>query len=146
MSVDKDHPDTMLGNSYRSHVSPTFSSLFNFDIPPSYQGLTCSLVFLFPLRASLQTSNFTFFGSGGIDVAELKAPATAKTRYSTVPAFVSSIGIIKDLEAGNSYEIASGACAAGARIGYGVSATGNLDLEYFQDYNPAPIGLYITAC
>ena len=134
------------GTVYSAHLSPAISSLFNFDIPPAYRGLTCSLVFHFPTRESLQTSNYTVSGSGGIEVVQLVSPATAKTTYDNLPAIAADVGSIADLRAGSSHVISSEACAAGSRIGYEISATGSLDLEYFQDYNPAPIGLYITAC
>ena len=66
--------------------------------------------------------------------------------YNNRPATTADVGSIVDLRAGSSHVIGSEACAVGQRIGYEISATGTLDLEYFQDYNPAPIGLYITAC
>jgi hypothetical protein len=47
---------------------------------------------------------------------------------------------------GNSYTVASGACAAGQRVSYELCATGDYALNYFQDYNPSPIGLYIREC
>ena len=65
ISVDKSAPDTAQGNSYNAYFAPEISSIFNFDIPPSYKGLACSLVFLLPNRESLQTSNYTLTGSGG---------------------------------------------------------------------------------
>lgn len=144
--VDKSQPDTATNTGYNGHFSPTISSIFNFDIPPSYQGRTCTLVFLFPNRESLQTSNYTVSGTGGIDIAQLVSPATSATTYNNQPAVNVTVGSIPDLLAGNSYTISSGPCYAGERIGYKVSATGSLDLNYFQDYNPSPIGLYITAC
>ena len=146
VSVDKDSPNTPQGNSYNAHLSTTISSIFNFDIPPSYKGLTCSLVFLFPTQDALRTSNYTVSGNGGIDVTQLQNPATTETTYDTVPPVAADIGTVAAVQAGKSFVIASGACAAGARLGYQVSATRSLDLEYFQDYDTAPIGLYITAC
>ena len=144
--VDKDHPNLAQGIEYSAHVSPAISSLFNFDIPPAYRGLTCSLIFHFLSREYLQTSNYTVSGNGGITVVQLESPATAETTYGNLPATAGVVGSIADLRAGSSHVISSDACAAGSRIGYEISATGSLDLAYFQDYNPAPIGLYITAC
>ncbi|KAL8832419.1 MAG: hypothetical protein Q9191_000291 [Dirinaria sp. TL-2023a] len=146
VKVDKSQPSTALGNGYTGHVSSTISSVFNFDIPPSYEGKTCSLVFLFPERDQLPTSNYTLSSTGGLDFARLKSPVTEQTTYSTVPAVEKDVGSVSDLQAGSGYAIASGACFAGARLSYEVSATGSLDLEYFQDYNAPAIGLYITAC
>ena len=100
------------GNGFNAHVSPAISSVLNFDIPPSYKGLTCSLVFLFPARKSLQTSNYTLSGSGGINVIQLLHPATEETTYNTLPATSANIGSIADVQAGSSYVISSGACSA----------------------------------
>ncbi|KAL8931129.1 MAG: hypothetical protein Q9208_000233 [Pyrenodesmia sp. 3 TL-2023] len=144
--VDKNQPDTALNTGFNGIASSTVSSIFNFDIRPSYAGRTCSLVFLFPTRESLQTSNYTLSGSGGLDIARLVSPSTAETTFNNQPAVNVTVGSIPNLQAGNSYTIGSGGCFAGARVAYKVSATGSLDLDYFQDFNPAPIGLYITVC
>ncbi|KAL8730553.1 MAG: hypothetical protein Q9166_004007 [cf. Caloplaca sp. 2 TL-2023] len=147
--VDKNQPDAALGTSFNGRVSPTVSSIFNFDFPTTYSGKTCSLVFLFPKREQLQTSNYTLSGTGDINVDLLDGPADSATSYNNQPAVnatVSPFGVISDLQAGNSYVIASGGCPTGERIAYKLSSTGGLDLDYFQDFNPEPIGLYIVAC
>ena len=144
--VDKSQPDTTANTGFNGHFSPTISSIFNFDLPPSYDGRTCSLVFLFPTRDSLQTSNYTLSGTGGIEISRLVGPATERTSFNSQPAVNVTVGSIPDLQAGNSYVIASGRCFAGLRIAYEVSAIGSLDLNYFQDFNPSPIGLYVTVC
>ncbi|KAL8783799.1 MAG: hypothetical protein Q9195_009281 [Heterodermia aff. obscurata] len=146
ISVEKSAPDTAQGNSYNAHFAPKISSIFNFDIIPSYNGLTCSLIFLFPTRESLRTSNCTLSGSGCLNVAQLQNPATAETAYNTISAVTADIGAVPEIQPGGSYQIALDECAAGTRIGYKVDATGDLDPEYFQDYSPAPIGLYLIAC
>jgi len=146
VQVDKNQPTVALGNSYNVHISSTVSSLFNFDIPPSYEGKTCSLVFFFPERAQLMSSNYTFSGHGGINVARLQSPVVEQTTYNTVPAIAKDVATLADLQAGRSYVVASNACSAGQRVGYDVSAIGTLDLEYFQNSNEPPIGLYITTC
>ncbi|KAL8801693.1 MAG: hypothetical protein Q9182_004287 [Xanthomendoza sp. 2 TL-2023] len=144
--VDKNQPDKALGPSYDGRVSPTVSSLFNIDFPTSLAGKTCSLVFLFPKRDQLQTSNYTLSGNGGITVDLLKGPADTATTYNNQPESRATVKSIPDLQPGNSYIIGSGTCFAGERIGYKVNATGSLDLDYFQDFNPSPIGFYVTSC
>ncbi|KAL8818036.1 MAG: hypothetical protein Q9223_003240 [Gallowayella weberi] len=144
--VDKNQPDKALGTSYNGHVSLTVSSLFNFDLPTSLAGKTCSLVFLFPKQDQLQTSNYTLSGIGGITVDRLKSPSDSATTYNNQPEVNVTVNSIPDLQPGNSYIIGSGGCFAGDRSAYKVSATGSLDLDYFQDFNPSPIGLYITSC
>jgi len=144
--VDKALPNTARGTSYNGTISSTVSSIFNFDIPSSTSGKTCTLVFLLPTQSELTTSAFGLTGSGGFDVAELSSPATEKTTYNTVPSVAKGLGGPSSVTPGNEYVIASGSCAAGSRVGYEVSATGSLSLDYFQDSNPASIGFYITVC
>ncbi|KAL8836075.1 MAG: hypothetical protein Q9176_006532 [Flavoplaca citrina] len=144
--VDKNQPDAALGTSFNGLITPTVSSLFNFDFPASLQGRTCSLVFLFPTRDQLQTSNYTLSGSGGFLVERLKEPADSTTSFNNQPEVNVTVNTIPSVQPGNSYVLGSGGCFSNVRIGYKVSATGSLDLDYFQDYNPAPIGLYVTVC
>ena len=144
--VDKSQPDQQGGTSYNGTLSSTISSIFNFDIPPNDAGKTCTLVFLLPEQSQLTTSAFSLSGSGGFDVAQLSSPATEQTTYNTVPSVASDLGGPSSVTPGNEYVIASGACAAGEKISYEVTATGSFDLNYFQDYNPSPIGFYVTVC
>ena len=144
--IDENQPDTALGTSYNGTFSSSVSTIFNFDIPPSDAGKTCTLVFLLPDLKELETSSYTLTGSGGIDVKGLQGPADQSTTYNNAPAGSSDCGSVNGVAPGNSYTIASGPCASGQRIAYEVSATGGLDLNYFQDYNPSPLGMYITVC
>ena len=146
VQVNKDSPTTAGGTSYNGTFSSTVSSIFNFDIPESYSSKTCSLVFLLPTQDELVSSAFTLSGSGGLDVAQLKTPATEQTSYSTIPAIESDLGGPTSVIPGNEYVIASGSCAAGQTISYEVGATGGLALNYFQDSSAAAIGFYITVC
>lgn len=146
VSVDKAQPNTAGGTSYNGTISSTVSSIFNFDIPSSDSGKTCTLVFLLPTQSELTTSAFGLSGSGGFDVAELSGPATEKTTYNTVPSVARDLGGPSSVTSGNEYVIASGACPAGSSVGFEVSATGSLSLNYFQDSDRASIGFYVTVC
>lgn len=144
--VDSSKPDNAPGTSYNGKFTSSVSSLFNFDIPASDAGKTCSLVFLLPNKADLETSSFTLASPGGLSVKGLSAPATEQTSYSSIPKTSSDLGTIGSLEPGHTYVISSFDCPAGSRIGFEASGTNGLDLDYFQDYNPSPIGMYITVC
>ncbi|KAL8917426.1 MAG: hypothetical protein Q9172_005865 [Xanthocarpia lactea] len=144
--VDKNQPDVALGTSYNGRVSSTVSSLYNFDLPSSLAGKFCSLVFLFPTRDQLRTSNYTLSGAGGLSFERLDSPADSATTFNNQPEINGTVGAITDLQPGNSYVIGSGGCFAGFRVGYKVSAIGSLDLDYFQNFDPSPIGLYIVSC
>ncbi|KAF1982412.1 glycoside hydrolase family 17 protein [Aulographum hederae CBS 113979] len=141
--VDSANPDKAYGTSYYGEVSSTISTAFNFDIPPSDAGKTCSLVFLLPIQ---DKASFTLSGSGSLSVESLNSPATQSTTFNSLQHGM-DIGSASSVAPGNAYTIASGECPAGTTIGYLVEATESLSLRYFQDYNPAaPIGLYVTVC
>jgi hypothetical protein len=144
--IDSSNPSSAPSSSLFGEVSGTVSSIFNFDIPSSDSGKTCSLVFLFPEQADLETSSYTFSGSGGVEFWKLSSPAVeGETSYNSCPAKSQSLGSVT-LAPGNSYVVATFACPAGERIGYEMAAEGSTSFRYFQDYNPSPIGLYITVC
>lgn len=143
--VDSSKPNTAPGTSYFGIVSSTVSSIFNFDIPASDAGKTCSLIFLFPTQAQLTTSSFTFSGNGGIDFSKLSGVATGSTSYSNAPGVAQDYGVTT-VAPGHSYTIATFPCPANTAISFELKASGDTSLNYFQDYNPSPIGLYITTC
>ena len=143
--VSSEHPDKSYGTSYNGKMSESMSSVFNFDIPKSYEGQTCSVVFLFPEKSDLETSDYTFNGKGSLSVDHLSSPASKGTTWNSVPSMESHAGSFSP-QPGNSYVVATGDCMAGTTQSYELSASGGLDLEYFQDYNPSPIGMYITTC
>lgn len=143
--VDASQPNRAFGTSYNGRFSPAISTLFNFDIPAAYAGRTCSLVFLLPSREQLVSSSFTLSGAGGLVVDALAAPATEGTSFASVPAG-RRVGSVESVGPGNGWVVQTGACRVGERVGYRVSATGGLDLEYFQNSAMAPIGLYVTVC
>ena len=144
--VSKNQPDVAQGTSYNGTISLSTSSIFNFDVPPSSSGKICTLVFLLPTQDKLTNSAFTLSGSGGMDIAQLKSPATEQTTFNSLPETEKTLGGPPSVTPGSEYVISSGSCPAGSRIGYRVSATGDLDLSYFQSDSPSPIGFYITVC
>jgi hypothetical protein len=109
-------------------------------------GKKCTLNFLFPEQKDLETSSYTTSGSGKCDITKLKSPATEKTTYANKPAADSKVGSI-EMSPGHSYNIYSGDCAAGQTVTYEMcSHGGDFSMEYFQDWNPSPIGMYIRQC
>jgi hypothetical protein len=142
--VSSSSPNKAYGTSYNGEISSTVSSIFNFDIPTSYTG-TCSLVFLFPEQSQLQTSSFTFSGNGEIDFAELSTVATQATTYASQGHVKTDYGV-KTVTPGSSTVVATFPCPAGQAVSYELGAKSGTSLTYFQDYNPSPIGLYITSC
>jgi hypothetical protein len=143
--IDSINPTNVVGNSYFDEISLTISSIFNFDIPASDLGKTCSLVFLLPTKAQLTTSSFILSGNGGLGFSLLNGVATSTTSYSNAPSVKNDYGVTI-IAPGNSYSIATFPCPAGTTISFELRAGGEIFLNYFQDYNPSPIGLYITKC
>ncbi|KZF25395.1 hypothetical protein L228DRAFT_265864 [Xylona heveae TC161] len=134
------------GTQYNGEVNSEISTIFNFDIPQSYEGKTCSLMFLFPQQSQLETSSYNFTGSGSIDFAQLSSPATQSTTYANAPGVQTDFGA-KNVSPGNSYPITSFPCPAGQALTYEAKlASGDLSLSYFEDWNPSPIGLFIRQC
>jgi glucan endo-1,3-beta-D-glucosidase len=144
--VDASNPNKAYGTQYNGTINSKVSTIFNFDIPASYAGKTCSTVFLFPELNQLETSSYSFNDKGGFTIAILNGVADESTTYANAPAVAKQIGSVDALKRGSSYTLSQDACPAGARVSFEVTATGGLDLEYFQDYNPSPLGLYVRAC
>ncbi|KAF2137171.1 uncharacterized protein K452DRAFT_312603 [Aplosporella prunicola CBS 121167] len=143
--VNSTTPDQAYGTSYNGEISSHVCSTFNFDIPQSYEGSTCSVVFLFPKKEDLETSNYTVSGSGSAKFSELSSAVSQETTWKTVPETSKDLGSIS-LEAGNGYTITSGECQAGKTVSYEICGEGSFSLNYFQDYNPSPLGLYVRKC
>ncbi|KAJ6095582.1 hypothetical protein N7486_006328 [Penicillium sp. IBT 16267x] len=143
--INSSTPDTAYGTQYFGTVSETVSTLFNFDIPSSYEGSTCNLVFMFPEKADLETSDYTFSGNGMIDFSKLSEVASSSTTYDNAPSVSENLGDIT-ISAGNSYVVSTFSCPAGETIAFEMSEAGTTDLYWFNDWNPSPLGLFITKC
>ncbi|KAJ5730357.1 uncharacterized protein N7483_004865 [Penicillium malachiteum] len=135
--INSASPDTASGTSFNGEVTSTISSIFNFDIPPSDSGKTCSLVFLFPEKADLQTSSFTFSGDGKVNFSELSKAASSSTTFSNAPFVSNNIGDVT-ISPGHSYVISTFSCPAGQAIAFEMKNAGTTNLDYFQDFNPSP--------
>ncbi|GAM40099.1 GPI anchored cell wall protein [Talaromyces pinophilus] len=143
--IDSSSPDTAGGTQFKAEVTSTISTIFNFDIPASDAGKTCSLVFHFPQQKDLQTSSFTFSGDGKVDFAELSSPATQSTTFNNAPPVKTDFGVTT-ITPGNSYVISSFACPSGQAVAFEMKEAGTTEFTFFEDFNPSPIGLFITTC
>jgi hypothetical protein len=143
--ISSEHPDWAYGTSYNGQINSTTSTIFNFDMPQEYKGKQCSLVFLFPNKKDLETSSYEFGGSGSLDFTALSTAASQKTSWSNASSAKMDLGSIA-IQPGNSYVIATGDCQAGTTQSIELSSKGGLSLNFFEDYNPSPLGLFITSC
>lgn len=118
-------------------MSSTTSTVFNFDIPNSDAGKTCSLIFLFPKLEDLETSSFSFSGDGNINFAQLSAIAESTTSFSNVPSVARDLDTIT-VSPGNSYLVSTFSCPAGQAVAYQMKNAGSTDFDFFEDWNPSP--------
>jgi len=148
-------PNTSFGNSYKAWISPTNTTLFSFDLPQAsttYNG-TCSLLFLFPFGSDLDPSAGMYYFSGieeeegekgGLNFAKLAGSISSTTRYSEIQV-ATNYGNTTILP-GNNYTVATFPCTTNQQNAFAMSSVGGVELDYFQDSAPSPIGLYIVPC
>ncbi|KIV76985.1 hypothetical protein PV11_08828 [Exophiala sideris] len=137
------YPNTLVPNITAGDVS----NIIDFDVPAERSGQTCTLQFLFPASDQLTTSYFKLVGFGTFSFS-LSAMGTGavegNTTFDKQPMGGNPHGYpcSKSMQPGNAYTIGTNLCVPG-RISVTMSSTDS-SLEWFQDYNPCPIGLYIT--
>jgi hypothetical protein len=118
-------------------VNSTVATTFNFDIPQSYSGKTCSLIFLFPRKEDLQTTSFSFSGDGKVAFGKLSQTVSSTTTYNNVPSVSQGLGTIA-ISPGNSYMVSTFACPAGQALAFEMKNAGSTDFDFFEDWNPSP--------
>lgn len=102
------------------------------------------MTFLFPEASTLETSSYTISGSGTLDFSQLSPGVSQSTSYGNLPAVASNLGQYT-VSPGNAYPIASLPCPSGPlAIEVANVPGGDTSLNFFQDYNPCPIGLFVT--
>jgi hypothetical protein len=145
--VSSETPSTAAGTQYFGTISSNTSTIFNFDIPSSYSGSACNLIFLLPLQSELETSSYTFSGAGTVDFEQLSSVAIESTDYDNAPSVEADLGTFT-LTEGSSTLVKSFECSefAGGDVAFEMKAVGDTYLYFFQDWNPSPLGLYITYC
>ncbi|KAF2475584.1 uncharacterized protein BDR25DRAFT_213209 [Lindgomyces ingoldianus] len=141
--VDSNHPDMYSGTRLNGTVSGTICSAFNFDVRREHAGKTCSLIFLFPEQYQLETSAFELKGHGKLRFFKLEKPVTTQTTWNSLPGrtFIHSVPAVP----GTQSVIMTFACPAAEKVSFLMCGKG-IYFDYFQDFNPAPIGLYIRQC
>jgi len=137
--IDSANPTYAYGTQFNGTVSPNMATIFNFDIPASAANQDCQLIFLFPTQDILETSAYTFSGSGEIGFSMLEAPATQDTTWNNAPDVVKDLGSLT-VAPGNSYTVAKMGCPAGNTVAFQLKGCGDDDtcLSWFQDWNPSP--------
>ncbi|KAK4547136.1 hypothetical protein LTR36_001357 [Oleoguttula mirabilis] len=140
--VDSAHPDKAYGNSLNGTVSDTMKSIFNFDIPASAAGKQCTLQFLLPALGTMETSSYSYSGKGEMAFSYITSPATKETTHNSMATSykLGEFNIVPD----TATTIRSHFCTPGRKLSFMMESTDGSELNYFQDSNQCPIGLYIT--
>jgi hypothetical protein len=141
--VDSSKPEESYHTSFNGTAHGSVSTIFNFDIPASSAGKTCSLDFLFPEQHQLETSAFSMTGSGEVEFSLLESACTQGDSYETKPKTSEVIGTWK-MSAGNAYHMSESPCPYSSTVAIEMKAVGDTCFNYFQDSNPCPIGLYVN--
>ncbi|KAF2710921.1 hypothetical protein K504DRAFT_375993, partial [Pleomassaria siparia CBS 279.74] len=140
--IDRTQPDLVMGNSHIAQLDSTHATLYNFEVPLSYEGETCNLVFFVPPESKDWFQPWHMNTPGGMVVSRLETIATKFSSSSNV-GVSRTTGAINLLAPGQGHLVNSAPCEAGETVGYRADALGALDLSYFQLTNP-PSGLFMT--
>lgn len=139
-------PHAILGNSFTPAVSPNdFATIFNFDIPASRTGQTCTLYFSFPTQSQLVTTSYTYWGAGTFSFVQYQnnTGVTATTTWNTQPSASGSQSVtLTQVAPGRAYKVWTGTCPVGL-LSWRMSSTDSC-MWYFQDFNECAIGVYIV--
>lgn len=139
MAIDASDPNKVIGNAYTAQISPTRSTLFTFDVPPSTSSQTCNLTFAVPPAFDpTYIAPLNIAASGGLSVSSLGKSVNAAIGANLV------VGTVPNLIPGNKYTLASAPCEAGQRVGYKADSLNGLDITFFQMASPA-LGLFLEA-
>jgi hypothetical protein len=143
-------PDYSFGTQYTATMGRANSTIFSFDIPPSYMG-TCALIFLFPFSNQAQFQ-YDFSGieqeeqaQGGLGFSFLNGQIDISTTYNSMPSVLVEYGTTLILP-GSNYVIGTGACKSGQRIAFEVTSVNGTYLRYFESVGKSPIGVFVVPC
>lgn len=152
--VPVDNSNTAHGHSYFATVTPNdYATIFNFDILQSRANQQCSVYFTFPRHDQLTTSNFSWSGTNAsaeapgalqlIQFAYNTGATDATTGNSQPPLGPGPLVNLNGVVPGDSYKAWSGSCGSGGVMSWRLSSTDS-SLNYFQDWNPCAIGLWVV--
>lgn len=142
MPIDQSKPTEPIGNQWIGRLSPTVSSLVNFDVNPGAAGKTCNLIFYLPPAPHEWWQYFSLKSPGGISVSRLDQYATVTTTFSNVGKST-PVGSVGQVSLGQGYPIASFPCEADKVIGYRIDSINGLNMSWFQMVAPAA-GIFMT--
>ncbi len=149
--VSEEAPEVCYGTQYIAQITNVNSTVYNFDIPETWEGANCKVVFDFPVKEKVYfQEGYKYTPSKDMDgafvnVHLLNGTIDMDTNYSNLPEDVAHIGNATVVP-GNSYTIVEEKCRAGQRLAFNLDSVNGSAIEYFQATGPSPIGLWITKC
>lgn len=114
--------------SYNVTVGPSTSTTVKFGIPAEYAGKTCTTVFALPAHGTMETSDYSLSGPGSLTV---DGGAHGGSTFTPTE--------------NSKKTIETGPCPAGQTVTFVLSSKDGLSMNLFEDYNPCPVGIYVTA-
>ncbi|KAI1443147.1 ubiquitin 3 binding protein But2 C-terminal domain-containing protein [Annulohypoxylon stygium] len=146
--ISAKQPDRAFGQQYNASVTPgDISALFALDVPKDRADANCTLEFLFPTQDQLKTSYYNYSGPGNFVFTGYLAGSCpdSQTTYNHQPQPDIFPSHPIHMEPGFAYTIDVGPCtfSAGGCISGKISSN-DTSLEFFQDQDDCPIGLYNT--
>ncbi|KAI9709998.1 MAG: hypothetical protein M1820_003076 [Bogoriella megaspora] len=146
--ISQSQPTTPFGTIYSPTITPNdLCTIFILAIPSSVGNKTCTLEFLFPEQDQLETSSYHISGPGNFDFAGYidAIEITPNTTWQSQEGLGTHELPPTNWQPGNKYVLYEGPCAldAGNVVG-GRVCSKDTSLDFFQDYNECPIGLWIT--
>ncbi|KAF2016601.1 glycoside hydrolase family 17 protein [Aaosphaeria arxii CBS 175.79] len=142
--IDHSRPDTPLGSQFIGQLSPTYSTLVNFQFPASFAGKLCTFIFYMPPIANGWWSPYQLKSPGGLSVSRMLRPATVSTTPNNLGA-TQPIGAVYPLTLGQGHVVGSLPCDGGGQtVGFQISALAGLDFSWYQSVQP-PVGLFVRA-
>lgn len=138
--------DSAAQTNYTGKCSDDDSTLFRFDIPTSYSGSICEVIFALPRHDSMETSDYqmsnTSMSMGSMGVIPMSSvPYEGMSLDDAVAERTGDEAMWSPVVDGI-FTVYKGPCAAGQSIGFMMQCVG-MSLTYFQDYNPCPVGMYV---
>lgn len=149
--VSEEAPEVCYGTQFIAQITKANSTVYNFDIPETWEGANCKVIFDFPVKEKVYfQEGYKYTPSKDMDGAFvnfhlLNGTIDMKTTYANLPEDAEHIGNATVVP-GNSYTIVEEKCRAGQKLTFKLDSVNGSAIEYFQATGPSPIGLWITKC
>lgn len=151
--VSAKNPATAYGSTENPKATADdFCTIFTFEIPPDPIYKYCQFEFFFPTSAQLaasssaEPSNLSYSGGGHFVFAFFKfsTGATTETTWDTQPHRANRQDVERTMTPGHVYAVSYEGCGYRPERTSMMLCSKDTSFEYFQRYNPCPIGLYGT--